>query len=117
MSDSYCPPPDPSDYLDGGIQYPNPVGKEKIKSVDNDHNDINYDDPKIDKNLNVGVGLEDDMAKLRAKKLQTRIQSDLKNQTSKSIIRLRAPGDIASKSTRSVYPVQSNTIRKVVNEI
>ena len=114
MSDIYCPPPDPSDYLDKEIVYPDLEGKEQKKSTDLTHNDINFDDSKTGKSQ---INLEDDLAKVRAKKLQARIQSESYIRSSKSQTVLGAISDRPIKSGRFIYSIQANILKKVVNEI
>lgn len=113
MSDIYCPPPDPSDYLNKEIVYPDLEGKEQKKSTDLTHNDINFDDSKTGKSQ---INLEDDLVKARAKKLQARIQSE-SLRSSKSQTALRAISARPIKSGRFIYVTQANTLKKVVNEI
>jgi len=117
MSDVYCPPPDPSDYLDNQIEYPTPEGKESTKSTDMTHNDINFDEPKVGKQESVQTNIEDDLAKIRAKKLQARIPSGVYSKSSKSQTTLRVVGDRLVKSGRTIHLTQADTLKKVVNEI
>jgi hypothetical protein len=117
MSDTYCPPPDSSDYLQNGVEYPVPEGKEWIKSRDSAHNDINYDDEKSTKEQRSLGGVQENATKDKALKVQARIQSEFNNRTSKSASSLRLAGGRYVKSPRAVYATQSNKVRKAVNEI
>ena len=117
MSDNYCPPPDPEDYLNTGIQYPTPEGKEWKKSTSVTHNDINFDDDKSNKNQATLSNVQDDADKARALKLQAQIKDQFSNKSNKSQRAIRTSGDRSVKSIQSVYAVQSNTVRKAVNEI
>jgi len=117
MSDPYCPPPDSSDYLEGGIVYPIPVGKESTSATNPNHNDINYDEPKSDKNQSSLSNVQENATKEKALKLQSRIQNEFYTRSSKSPTVLRAAGGRAGKTVRPIYTTQSNIAKKVVNEI
>lgn len=117
MSDIYCPFPDPSDYLNKGIEYPTPEGKDQKKSTDSTYNDINYNDSKIGKQESIQTNVEDNLAKTKAKKLQTRIQSEFYTKSSKSQTILKTSRDRSVKFGKMIYLTQVNTLRKAVNEI
>lgn len=117
MSDTYCPPPDSSDYLQNGIEYPVPEGKESTRATDLTHNDINFDDPKTSKVQRSVVDSQQEALKARALKARQSILRNTSNDTNKSVVLLRAPGSRTGKINRSLLPSQYNVARKAVNEI
>lgn len=111
MSDPYCPPPDPSKYLESGIEYEPAIGKESTKSLDDDHNRINYEGDVVGKSPTSSA-------------LNTTTESINKVKETLQIA-AEAPAKLASslsfgtKSAKTLATAinASNIQRKVVNEI
>lgn len=111
MSDSYCPPPDLSKYLENGIEYEPAVGKESTKSLDDDHNRINYEEDVVGKSSTPSA-LNTTTESINKSKETLQIAAETSTKLVSSL-------NFATKSAKTLVTAMnaSNIQRKVVNEI
>ncbi len=115
MSDPYCPPPGGEDYLEGGIVYPIPVGKEATRALDNTHNDIINEEPKSIKDSS--ANLADKLETNKPQKFQTNISTSISLKSEKVASQLSATQTRVAKTSREILPSGFQRSKKAVNII
>jgi hypothetical protein len=80
----YCPPADPSDYLESGVQYPGPRGKEWQESTNPDENDLSDGAEKQNKNPDGSLNLTGSSSGIAINKISNRVRTGIEAKSVKS---------------------------------